>query len=445
MIEYKIEKPKSEKLTTDRIIFLKENMYEIFYKNNLSKYSNEKYYSWDKIKFQQLPPELQNNEELFYIIKYFRIFINSNIITPILDKELKPFSLWKPNFLDELLHNLDLSLWWKFLWIDFNETERKTFLQNWITEEAISSSQLEWALTSSKVAKDMIKKLRKPISNDEKMILNNYHAMQFVNDKEFLKDDLSLKSLIELQSILTKDTLEEKNQEWRLRKNSDEIIIQNWEWTKILHTPPEEKILKQELKKLINYANDEDWNFTHPFIKATILHFWIWYLHPFCDWNWRTARIIFYWYLLKKWYWGFSYIPISKMIKESRTQYKNAYLYSEQDGNDLTYFLVYIANKTKLAFIEFERYVEEKKNKQKNIFSELNYLQLNDRQNKLIAYFLENPKNYTNNSIHKNYYWIAIDTAKRDLEKLLEKWFLSKSKQWKYVNYFPVSNLSELI
>jgi len=92
------------------------------------------------------------------------------------------------------------------------------------------------------------------------------------------------------------------------------------------------------------------------------------------------------------------------MIKESRTQYKNAYLYSEQDGNDLTYFLVYIANKTKLAFIEFERYVEEKKNKQKNIFSELNYLQLNDRQNKLIAYFLENPKNYTNNSIHKNYY-----------------------------------------
>jgi len=93
MIEYKIEKPKSEKLTTDRIIFLKENMYEIFYKNNLSKYLNEKYYSWDKIKFQQLPPELQNNEELFYIIKYFRIFINSNIITPILDKELKPFSL----------------------------------------------------------------------------------------------------------------------------------------------------------------------------------------------------------------------------------------------------------------------------------------------------------------------------------------------------------------
>jgi hypothetical protein len=36
------------------------------------------------------------------------------------------------------------------------------------------------------------------------MILNNYHAMQFVNDKEFLKNDLNLESLIELQNILTK-------------------------------------------------------------------------------------------------------------------------------------------------------------------------------------------------------------------------------------------------
>ena len=416
-------------------------MFEIFNKYNLWKFSNEKYYFWDKIKFQELPKELKNHEELWYIIKYFRFWTQ----TIIKDKNWKSFFIWKPNFLEELLHNLDLSLWWKFLWIDFNETEKRFFLQNGITEEAISSSQLEWALTSSKVAKDMINKWRKAIWKDEKMILNNYYAMQFVNDKEFLKQDLSLENLIELQSILTKWTLEKKDQEWRLRNNNDKIIIQNSEWTKILHTPPEEKILKKELKKLLDYANDKDKTFTHPFIKAILLHFWIWYLHPFCDWNWRTARIIFYWYLLKKWYWGFSYIPISKLIKESRIQYKNAYLYSEQDGNDLTYFLVYIASKTKLAFNEFEKYTKKIKKKQKNIFVELNYLWFNDRQNKLIAYFLENPKDYTNNSIHKNYYQISTNTSKNDLEKLLEKWFLTKEKQWKYVNYFPVSNLSELI
>ncbi len=441
MLEYKIEKPDLSKISEKRKSFLNSEIFYIYTKYNLSKYSNDKYYFWDKIKFQELPDELKNYEELWYIIKYFRY----SVPMLIKDKNGRNFILWKPDFLDELLHNLDLSLWWKFLGINFNDTERKIFLQNWIIEEAISSSQLEWALTSSKVAKDMIWKWRKPITKDEKMILNNYKAMTFVNDEEYLKEDLDLAKLLELQSILTKDTLENKDQEWRLRVDADEIIIQNSDGTKILHTPPKEEILKEELKKLIDYANDKDWLFTHPFIKASILHFWIWYLHPFCDWNGRTARVIFYWYLLKKWYWGFSYIPISKIIKKSQTQYKNAYLYSEQDDNDLTYFIVYIANKTKLAFREFEEYVNNKVKKQKNIFKELYHLWLNDRQNKLIAYFLENPKSYTNNSIHKKYYSIARNTAKRDLEILLEKWFLKLEKQWRYINYFPVQNLSDLI
>jgi Fic family protein len=133
------------------------------------------------------------------------------------------------------------------------------------------------------------------------------------------------------------------------------------------------------------------------------------------------------------------------VIKDSKIQYLNAYLYSEQDHNDLTYFLVYIANKTKQAFKIFEEYVDKKKDKQKTIFTELSHLRLNERQNKLIAYFLQNPKSYTNNSIHKNYYGIAIDTAKKDLEELLKKWFLTKEKQGLYVNYFPLPNLAELI
>jgi len=53
--------------------------------------------------------------------------------------------------------------------------------------------------------------------------------------------------------------------------------------------------------KLIEFANDENitTGFIHPVIKAILLHFWIGYLHPFCDGNGRTARALFYWYLLK--------------------------------------------------------------------------------------------------------------------------------------------------
>jgi len=53
--------------------------------------------------------------------------------------------------------------------------------------------------------------------------------------------------------------------------------------------------------------------------------------------------------------------------------------------------------------------------------SELAHLGLNDRQCKLLGYFVENPKGYTNNSIHKNYYRISINTSKADLEGLYEQ------------------------
>ena len=439
MLEYKLKKPDLSKISKERLEFLDKNYINIWVENKLMKYSDKKYLFWDKIKFLELPKNIESSEELWYLIKKDRFWF----FTPIKTKNWEFFKLCNLEFLKELLHKLDLWLWWHFLWIDFNKPERKIFLQNWITEEAISSSQIEWALTTSKVAREMIWKWKKPITLDEKMIMNNYNAMKFVNE-DFKNEKLTLNWLLEIQSILTKEILDFPNQVWRFRKDEDEIVIQDFNW-EIFHTPPSEKMLNEELEKLIKYANDEDWVFTHPFIKATILHFWIWYLHPFCDWNWRTARIIFYWYLLKKWYWGFSYIPISKVIKKSKTQYWKAYLYSEQDDNDLTYFVSYIANKTSQSFDEFQDYILKKKKEQKDFYKDLAYLWLNERQNKLLIYFLKNWKSYTNNSIHKNYYWIAINTSKNDLEKLLEKWFLTKKKQWKFVNYFAVENLEKLI
>lgn len=197
------------------------------------------------------------------------------------------------------------------------------------------------------------------------MILNNYRVMSYIKDE--LKDErLSKESLIYLQSMLTTDTLENPLEVGRFRKDSDEIVVQDRATGILYHIPPTAAVLGREIDALIRYANDEDDSgFTHPFIKAVILHFWIGVLHPFCDGNGRTARAIFYWYLLKRGYWGFSYIPISQMIKNSKKQYLDAYLYSEQDGNDLTYFLVYIANKTNQAFAEFKKYVNRKKKEQK--------------------------------------------------------------------------------
>lgn len=72
----------------------------------------------------------------------------------------------------------------------------------------------------------MIAKNRRPTSRDEKMILNNYRAMNYIKD-ELIKERISKELLIYLQSILTQDTLENNDEVGRLRKDSDEIVIQD--------------------------------------------------------------------------------------------------------------------------------------------------------------------------------------------------------------------------
>lgn len=59
-----------------------------------------------------------------------------------------------------------------------NPRTRDRYLVSSLMEEAITSSQLEGAVTTREVAKEMIRSGRKPRDSSEQMILNNYMTMQ---------------------------------------------------------------------------------------------------------------------------------------------------------------------------------------------------------------------------------------------------------------------------
>lgn len=46
------------------------------------------------------------------------------------------------------------------------------------------------------------------------------------------------------------------------------------------------------------------------------------YMHPFVDGNGRTARALFYWYMLKSGYWLTEYLSISRVIAKSKSPMK---------------------------------------------------------------------------------------------------------------------------
>jgi Fic family protein len=176
-----------------------------------------------------------------------------------------------------------------------------------------------------------------------------------------------------------------------------------------------------------------------------MIHFWIGLLHPFEDGNGRLARILFYWYMLKKEYWAFAYLSLSEKIKKSSIQYAMAYVYSEQDGCDLTYFINYNIDKLKLARKDFQAYVKAKIDENRSIISlSQKEYGFNERQIKLLQYLYQNVQSRTNISAHQKLFSVKKLTAINDLKMLIEKGFLVKRKQGRNVYYYPTEKIAKL-
>lgn len=440
----KIENPDLSGVDNQKITELFQNeKVQLLVQKSLSPYSH-----WEKIKHW---PKTDNvsNLELWAVIKLLRSKVFDRRSSPVKD-ESGIFFTWTPWLpkLEKFLHEIDMRLGGN-LFMPENQVSdelQHRLLSRGVMEEAIASSQLEGAHTSRKAAKQILLEGKKPKNKDEQMIVNNYQAMRLIETE--LKDKkLDEEFLFSLHEILTKDTLE-KTEIGRYRKYEDEIIVgDDGSKNEIYHIPPKEAFVKQEIKRFIDYANNElsDAGFVHPVIKAIIVHFWIGYLHPFVDGNGRMARALFYWYLLREKYWAFGYLPLSKVIKNSPAQYRDAYIYTEQDDNDLTYFIEYNINKINQAMREFEAYAERKwKENTKMAKIARDKYQLNDRQIQLLRYYYKNKDVTTSVTTHMKVYETSRITAMKDLRGLEKQGFVISKKVGRTVYYYATEKVAKI-
>jgi len=232
-----------------------------------------------------------------------------------------------------------------------------------IEDEAISSSQLEGAATTTTVAKEMLKHQRKPRTPDEKMILGNYRMMHFAWEKRH--DALSVEMIAKMHRIGTEGIDDSKYTPGMFRRTDDVVVVGRDD--EILHQPPPANGLKQRLRDIVDWVNACHDNaasdvYIHPLVKAIALHFAIGYEHPFRDGNGRVARGLFYWLMFKFDYIAFRYISISTLLKKAPAKYARSYLYTESDDMDLTYFLDYqsrIIVRAITAFLDTYRKIRE--------------------------------------------------------------------------------------
>ena len=168
-----------------------------------------------------------------------------------------------------------------------DEADKDKYLFNSLMEEAIASSQLEGAVTTRRVAKQMLREGRKPRSMAERMIFNNYQAILRIRDRQ--KDDLSPQLLRELHSVLTSGTFDDPSNEGRFRQPDDNVVVEDSYSHDVLHNPPPAESIDGRIKEIGGFANRKSRPFVHPVTKAIILHFAIGYLHPFV--NTATAAL----------------------------------------------------------------------------------------------------------------------------------------------------------
>lgn len=383
---------------------------------------NSRYLHWDEFTYRT-PPNNANKELIWMLMKFNR---NSTSLRLKISDE-KGF-LFLFNILDDMqqkLHKFDMDLGGTIGSSKIIHSEEKNrYLISSLMEESIASSQLEGASTTRKIAKDMLKSTRKPRDKSEKMILNNYLTAKMIKDSKVRK--LTPEFILTIHANITKDTLEDKNFEGSFR-NNDDVKVVDTTTGEIAYSPPEYKLIRKLIEEVCDFINNPDSYFIHPIIKASILHFLIGYVHPFEDGNGRTARSLFYWYLSKEGYWIIEFMSISRVILKSPIKYARAYLYTETDENDLTYFLNYQLRTMGIALNELRTYVSRKIKEEKELFKIIENIEgINIRQASILYEFHKDQRKKLTIKEVQEVFDVVYETARKNLLELEEKGFLKR-------------------
>lgn len=402
-----------------------------------------RYLHWDKLRYLT-PPDGFTNEEWWMAIKFKRN--SSRHELPLMDAVGTSFSFSDTGDLYRRLHQIDRDASGR---IEVphddivNGGHRERYLMSSLIEEAITSSQLEGAATTRRVAKEMLRSGRPPRDHGEQMIASNYRGMEFLRDTA--GDDLTMPMLLELQRVLTEGTLE-PGAVGRFRLPGDVVQVVDQRDGQIVHTPPDATLLHDRMESLLAFANGQtaDDDFLHPVVKAILLHFMVGYEHPFVDGNGRTARALFYWSMARSGYWLTEFLSISTVIRKSPAQYVRSYVLSEVDDCDVTYFLDYnlrvILNSIQLLHTYLARKTKETNSLEATLRSSTAAAALNHRQIALIGHLLRHPAAWYTIDSHRRSHNVTYETARTDLATLDSLGLLARFKSGRKLSYRAQAN-----
>jgi len=407
-----------------------------------------KYLHWEELKRRKAPGNL-SHREWWAAVSLARSGLLEQL--PLLDKQGRPFVFGVPGPVALDLHHIDRDAAGHILATTSSprQSEPQRYLLNSLIEEAITSSQLEGAATTRRVAADMLRSGRKPRDHSEQMIFNNYQAMEHLRSLRHVA--LTPDHVLELHRMITEGALENPQDAGRYRNNNQVQVVDERDRT-VLHQPPAFRELPKRMQRLCDFANADENSlpFVHPVLRAILLHFMLGYDHPFADGNGRTARALFYWSMARSGYWLMEYTSISHILRKAPAQYVRAYLYTETDRNDTTYFLMHQLQTIRKAIAALHEYLDRKGREQRETERMLASSpalrgRFNHRQQALLNHALRNAGAAYRVDAHQRSHGVVYQTARSDLLALESMGLLEKTRQGNAFVFYAPANLSQLL
>lgn len=379
---------------------------------------NETFEYWDTIKYKRCP-EGCTPQQLWTYVKAARVKSMMSVWGKY------GITLTLTNQMQRMCHEIDMN--WGGSWGTdsiIGDENKEQYLVGSLMEEAIYSSQMEGAATTRKVAKEMLRKKMTPKDKSQQMIANNYQTIQFiVSHKDAL---LTPELLLQIHQLMTEHTMQDPQEAGCFRSNND-VVVENGITHETVHTPPTFEEIPNFVEDLCRFFNEQDApQFIHPIIRGIIIHFMVAYVHPFADGNGRTARALFYWYMLKQGYWLTEYLSISRVIAKSKKSYEKAFLYTESDGMDMGYFVAYNMRVLQQSFKQLQDYIKRKQEEKRAANSFLRIGNINTRQAQIIKMFADDSNLVVTIADLQAKFLVSPTTAKADVVGLMNMGLLSE-------------------
>lgn len=193
---------------------------------------------------------------------------------------------------------------------------------------------------------------------------------------------------------------------------------------KVHYVAPEAERIETEMNRFLKWYNSD--NSIEPVIKSALAHLWFVSIHPFDDGNGRIARAIADLQLARADRTNQRFYSMSSQIMKSKKGYYDMLESTQKGSLDVSQWMVWYFDRLTEA-------LEETDNSLSNVLIKARFwekhstIQLNERQIKMINALLGDFEGKLHSSKWAKITKVHRDTARRDIQDLIEKGILSDS------------------